>query len=255
MNSDDDPRKEQAIFEQLGKLPVAGVIFRPSTPAADRSWLAAQHRAGLAVVMFDRHDPSVACDRVEMENEAASREVVGVLTALGHRRIGCVHWPAESCTVARSRRRGYEAALIDAGLPLDRSLFRSVSERRGEHVADAVDELLALEDPPTAFFGLNFHYASLTVQRLRERGLRVPDDVSVVGFGESNGVAPEMLAVPLTTVQWSTTGLGEAAARILLDRLDRPNAPPRHEVLPCRVVVRASSGAERSLRPPAVAGR
>jgi DNA-binding LacI/PurR family transcriptional regulator len=249
MNSDDDPAKERAAFEQMAAHPIAGVIFRPCGPPADRGWLAARLRAGLPIVMFDRYDPTIECDRVEMDNEPSSREVVRTLTALGHRRIACVHWPGATCTVVRSRRRGYEAALAAAGLPVDDSLVRPVGERRGGDVAQVVDDMLAMPDPPTAFYGFNFHLASAIVQRLRERGLRVPDDVAVVGFGDSNGVAPELLAVPLTTVQWSASDLGQMAARVLLERLTSPDAPPRHAVLPCHVVLRASSGQPR------VAGR
>ena len=242
MNSGGDPEKERENIDRLSSLPLAGVIFRPCVDYASSTQLATVHATRLPMVMVDRYDPAIDCDRVEMENEESSRELVTLLLHLGHRRVGCVQWSARQCSVIQSRRLGYDGALSAGAIPIDESLIVS-TEQSEAAVAEAVDRLLALVDPPTAIFGMNDRIATFVVRRVQILGLNVPDDIAVVGFGDSE--TGEMLSVPLTTVRWSKVGLGETAAQLLLTRLARADQPPRHEVLPCSLVVRASSGGQR----------
>ncbi|MGJ5895694.1 LacI family DNA-binding transcriptional regulator [Streptomyces niveiscabiei] len=159
------------------------------------------------------------------------------LLALGHRRIGLIAGPPR-LLCSRARYDGYRAALEAAGVPVDDALvvpgdFQSASGFRG------TGTLLDLPDPPTALFATSDRMALGAVEALRQRGLRVPQDMSVVGFDD----LPEVRwsAPPLTTVRQPLADMGKLAVRTAL-RLAHDEHPdsPRVE-LGTELVVRSST--------------
>ena len=169
MNSCGESERERENIDRLSTLPLAGAIFRPCVDYENSAQLATVQTTRLPIVMVDRYDPAIDCDRVEMENEDSSRELIELLLHLGHRRVGCVRWSARRCSVIQSRRRGYEQALSAAALPIDEALIVSTMQNEAS-VAEAVDDLLALDSPPTAIFGMNDHIATYVIRRLRTLG-------------------------------------------------------------------------------------
>jgi LacI family transcriptional regulator len=159
------------------------------------------------------------------------------LTSLGHRRIGFVAGPP-ALLCSRARLDGYRAALDAAGIPMDEALVRP-GDFYHESGFIGAGELMDLREPPTAVFAASDQMAFGVYEALRRRGLRVPDDVSVVGFDdlpEARWASP-----PLTTVRQPLTEMGMLAARTVL-RLARGEQPdsPRVE-LATDLVVRDST--------------
>ena len=135
------------------------------------------------------------------------------LLDLGHRRIGLVRGPAYAST-ARDREAGYRDALADAGVPVDETLLAgdSFSMQAGEIAGRT---LLDRTDRPTAIFAVNDNNAIGVMAAAHALGLRVPDDLSLVGYNDIPVVS--RLPVPLTTVR----------VPFPADRRERPGAPPR----------------------------
>lgn len=201
--------------------------------------------------------PSLAAPSVDVDNLAGSRDAVEHLIALGHRRIACVTNAPLAYTAAAERLAGYHAALTVSGLPSDPSLFAEggFDPTSGYR---AIERLLGGQrhgEPPfTAVFVASDVVALGALSALRERGLRVPGDVSVVGFDDIPLAA--YLHPSLTTVRLPAHELGLAAGRALLDRIARREVA-RRTLLPTELVIRSSTapvagGAERRITiPPA----
>lgn len=165
------------------------------------------------------------------------------LIGLGHRRIGFITGDMEMAA-ARHRLEGYQAALRTHHVPNDPDLIRNGEFHIPEAFA-ATQALLALPNPPTAIFASNDHMAIAAVDALRERGLRVPEDVSVIGF---DGI-PQAATMhpPLTTVSQPLATMGRVATQMLLDQLNDPGKPMRRVDLPTELIVRGSCSALHSL--------
>jgi len=175
---------------------------------------------------------------VDVDNRRAAFQAVSHLTALGHRRIACITNAPLAYTAASDRLAGYRDALAAAGLARDEQLvvegeFDSTS---GERAAGA---LLRLADPPTAVFAASDVVAFGALSALRMARLRVPADVSVVGFDDIPLAA--FADPPMTTVRTPAFELGEAAGRAVLD-LVRGLPVRRRTVLATELVVRQSTG-------------
>ncbi|MYS53740.1 substrate-binding domain-containing protein, partial [Streptomyces sp. SID6013] len=156
---------------------------------------------------------------------------------LGHRRIGLIAGPPR-LLCSRARHDGYRAALHGAGVAVDDSLVVP-GDFRHESGFTACDALLGLPEPPTAVFAASDQMALGAIEALRRRGLRVPQDMSVVGFDD----LPEVRwsAPPLTTVRQPLAEMGKVAARTVLRpaRDERPD--PLRVELGTELVVRSST--------------
>lgn len=166
------------------------------------------------------------------------------LLSLGHRRIAIVTGP-RAMLCARARLDGYRAGLEAAGIPVDPDLVHD-GDFYHQSGFDGARRLLALPDPPTAIFVSSDQMAFGAYEAVRQAGMRIPDDVSVVGFDdlpETRWASP-----PLTTVRQPLSEMGVLAARTIL-RLaagERPESP-RME-LATELVVRESTAAPKAIR-------
>jgi LacI family transcriptional regulator len=159
------------------------------------------------------------------------------LLSLGHRRIGAIGGP-EGRLATHERLRGYHAALAGAGVLPDPALFRYSDFNVAGGRAEA-DWLLGLPDPPTAIFAFNDAMAIGAMQAVAARGLRVPVDVSVVGFDDT--VQAEIAVPPLTTVRQPLAEQGRTAVSLLLRQIENRRLEPLRMELATRLIVREST--------------
>ncbi|HEU4423302.1 MAG TPA: LacI family DNA-binding transcriptional regulator [Pilimelia sp.] len=179
--------------------------------------------------------PDVPC--VSSTNWTGGLSATRHLIELGHRRIGMIGGPPRRLS-ARARLDGYRAALEQADLPYDPGLVRDGDFGHDLAYRHALD-LLDLPDRPTAIFAGSDHQALGTYQAARVRGLRVPEDLSVVGFDDLPFA--EWVGPKLTTVRQPLADMTALAARILLQILDGER-PEIHQVeLATRLVIREST--------------
>jgi LacI family transcriptional regulator len=203
-------------------------------------YLAALAAARVPVVMVDQRTPRARFPSVAADSYAGGRAAVEHLVGLGHRRVAFVAGD-ERLASARDRRRAYLDVLAEAGLPRAPGLIvpGRFSEEGGRAAAAA---LLALRDRPTAIFAANDHSALGVLAALREAGVRVPRDVSVVGFDDLPAAAH--VHPSLTTVRQPLQEMGAAAVRSLLSRI--AGAPCAAAVtLGTELVVRSSTAPPR----------
>lgn len=196
--------------------------------------------AGLPLVLLDARpdDDSVPC--VVPDEEAGARTAVTELARHGHRRIAFLLDEREG-PAASGRLTGYHATLREHGLPDDpRWVVRATSDSTGGREAAA--QLLDLPDRPTAIFAFNDQMAIGVYHAAAERGLRIPEDLSVVGFDDLYVIGREMRP-GLTTVALPHYAMGEVAAQVLLERIKGTTAPgPSVRLVGCPLVVRGSVG-------------
>ncbi len=179
-------------------------------------------------------------DVVTMEKSTAMTRLVEYLIALGHRRFaylggtgGADGGPGEPRALAVAR------ALTRHGLPLDPDLYGE-TPWTAEQAYDAAAALLARDPVPDALVCASDALAIAALRAARNRGLRVPDDLSITGFDDI-ALAREV-DPPLTTVHVPKEMLGAVAVRKLMERIARPDLPPIIQVVPTTLAIRASSG-------------
>lgn len=209
-----------------------GVIMTPVGSEATELLVA----QGTAVVEVDRQLASVPCDGVVIDNELGAREATRHLLELGHRRVALLGAETDWTSDA-GRLRGYRAALREANLPMDKRLIVRVPH----NAADTESRIEALldDEQPTAIFAANNTLAERAWRILRRRGLRLPRDISLVGFDDVPWM--EMVDPGITVVAQPTLQMGRRAARLLLERLEDPDREPTVECLQPMLVVRGST--------------
>jgi DNA-binding LacI/PurR family transcriptional regulator len=160
------------------------------------------------------------------------------LIALGHTRIGHIAGPA--IIHARRRYEGYRDALSAHGLAFDDSLVAEGTFLQADGEA-AMRVLLQRSPRPSAVFVANDPMAIGAMKAVWDAGLRIPEDIAIVGAG--NIIHGDMLRVPLTTVTWSRNEMGTRAAELLLQSLADPATPPARVIVQPHLLVRGSCGA------------
>lgn len=217
---------------------VAGVVVTPLSSAVP----AYLKRQQIPVVEADRTFSEGEGDAVLVDNVGASRRVSDHLVSLGHRRIALLVDDADRTTGA-DRFRGYQASLAGSGVTIDPTL-RISSGSDVEEARLATVDLLARRDRPTAIFSADNVLAEGVWRAAGDLGLRVPEDVSLVSFGD----APWMSLVRpgVTAVAQDSVELGEAATTQLFERMEDPTGMPRTVVLDARILPRGSTASPRS---------
>ena len=178
---------------------------------------------------------------VSAAHTAGAAQAMKHLLALGHRRIGAITGPRGG-KATDDRRRGYFAALAEAGIAPDPQLeVESNFELPGGTAAAA--ELLDLPEPPTAIFAFNDNMAIGTIRAARARGLRVPEDLSVVGFDDLEEA--DIVTPALTTIRQPLAEMGRMAVSLLSRLLDNERLEALHVELATKLVVRESTAPSR----------
>jgi LacI family transcriptional regulator len=191
----------------------------------------------IPVVAVDPHTGQGGPSTVGSDNVAGARTATDHLIALGHRRIAHIRGRVDLQS-AQLREVGYRESLTAAGIEFDPLLVRDGNYRAPE-TDEAAHDLLRGPDRPTAIFAANDLSAIRVLAVAAELGIRVPEQLSVIGFDD----VPEAAAAtpPLTTVAQPLKEMGSQALQILLQLL-KGDSVAQHLHLPAKLVVRASTG-------------
>jgi DNA-binding LacI/PurR family transcriptional regulator len=229
--------KEASYIDLLASGAIDGMLYLGSFRSNER--LAAAIRGGLPVVVVDEPIAGLPdVHTVVMDDYSGGYQAASYLVALGHRSIAFVSGPAELASV-QERRRGYADALRKGGIDPGRQLSLSghFTEQFG---MSALPRLLAAEQPPTAAFVASDYIALGMLSAAETHGIRVPGDLSVVGFDDirfSQYVRPR-----LTTIRSPLERLAQTGVELLSERLAGADTPARTEVLAVELIVRESAG-------------
>jgi DNA-binding LacI/PurR family transcriptional regulator len=234
-SSSEDPARERRLVDALLRRRADGLILTPCCgvpPAVEQA-----SQRGVAVVIMDRGGGLPSLTYVTINNYRSAFQGVRLLWESGHSRIALVNGPDQIDTF-QERLRGYTDALAFAGLPFEPELVHR-GPQTFDHGLQATRMLLGLVQPPSAIFSSSVPLTSGVLSGIRERRLRVPDDIALVGFGDP--VWASLVTPPLTVIEQPTVLLGEAAARLLLAGVGRePPATGQRVVLETRLVLRES---------------
>jgi DNA-binding LacI/PurR family transcriptional regulator len=228
---------ERRALDTLLELRVDGVIL--ASPMLDTGTITSTSEE-VPVVLVARHLAGEPIDSVSNDDPAGAGLVVEHLAALGHRRIA--HVDGACGAGADERRAGYEHAMRALGLG---DQVRAVTGGYTEDGGRAgVQALLESDEPPTAIFVANDLAALGALSALSERGIRVPQDVSIVGY--DNISLASVRYINLTTVDQPRPDMGRSAVSLILDRLASRRREPRHIIVPPRLVVRGTTAPPRA---------
>lgn len=180
-----------------------------------------------------------------IDDEAAGRQAMDHLLALGHRSIGTIEAvDPDQAEEPSGRSRAYDSAMSEAGLPID-ARMRVTTDWGGEQGAAAMGRLLSVPRPPTAVYAHSDEVALGAMRTIRRAGLRVPEDISVIGIDDH----PLAELTDLTTIRQPVAEQGRQTARLLLDLLKDPaGACDRAVMLPTELVVRGTTAPPRAAR-------
>ena len=229
---DEDPDRERELIGSFRERRVDGIIVVPASH--DHTYLYEERRAGTALVFVDRPASHLDADSVVSDNLDGAVQAVSHLLRHDHRRIGFLG-DLLSISTAEDRLRGYTQALASAGVRVDEDLIRT-ELRDPDAAARAIDEMLALTEPPTAFFtGQNL----LTIGGVHAlRRQRRERDIALIGFDDLP--LADMLDPAISVVAQNPQAIGRAAADQLFRRLDGDRAPAVHQVIPVALIARGS---------------
>lgn len=250
-SSSRQPERENENIELLIQQNVSGAVIFPNWGRLNAETVLRLKKSDVPFVLIDRYFRDIDTDYVVVDNRGGAFKAVAHLAKLGHRRIG--HLYGTEGTANDDRLEGYRDALADAGIVYSQAFVRRIpSSVKCDHRFEpdyaggyeAMKQLLALPERPSAVFAGNDYLAIGAMKALKEAGLRIPGDMALVGFDDLSISA--ILDPSLTTVRQPKNEIGRKAAEILTEKIQSMrNGKPRemaHVVLPTELVVRESSG-------------
>jgi LacI family transcriptional regulator len=219
-----------------------GLIIAPAVPLSKADIYREMIKNGTKIVLIDRTLEGVDCPMVTTDNIEVGLIGTEHLIKLGHKRVG--HLKGTSTSTSRERLEGYKQALSRNDLPFDKSLVRESGLMEPDGYA-AMKAWIKSGDLPTAIFAVNDPAAIGAMQAMTEAGLEIGKDIAIVGGGNIH--YGDMLRVPLTTVSWSRSEMGQAAARLLIQLIEGA-ADSGHQkvILSPTLVIRESCGAKKA---------
>jgi DNA-binding LacI/PurR family transcriptional regulator len=217
-----------------------GVLIISLSPADEETQQLAE--ADVPIVMIDADHPALTMlHRVTVDDIEGGRRATEHLINLGHRRIGFIGDIIENpfnFGASRDRFLGYRQALEEAGIPYQPKYYAENQHGRQE-AHESAKRILSLDDRPTAIFAASDTQAVGVLQAARCAGLRVPEDLSVIGYDDIE--VADILS--LTTIRQMLFESGRLGVELLLEALEHPDMEPVHTILPTELVVRGTTAA------------
>jgi len=230
------------IFKDLSRQRIDGLILMGSfisrSEKSQKTLNQFLKRQLPIVEIRDNTDTDNNLDRVSSDYYLATKEVMSHLLSLGHRQIGLVYGVQEP-VLAEDRLLPYQESLRAAGLPVQDDLII----RCGTTIQDgyqAAESLLKRSNKPTAIIAVNDLLAIGAMRAAIDIGLKIPQDLSVVGYDDI--LLAKFMAPRLTTVSKDAVGVGRAAVKLLLARIQEPDRPRQMLNVSPRVIIRESTG-------------
>ncbi len=234
--SHDAEKTEMTNLETLVKSQVDGILISIANTTIHLDHLKDVIAKGIPLIFFDRVRTELGTSTVRIDDFLGARMAVEHLIGQGCRQI--VHLAGFSrVELYQQRIQGYRDALVRAGLPVDENLILE-SDLSRESGFQRIHQFLTRGGRLDGIFAASDHAALGAMQVLQSKGLRIPEEVAVVGF--SNESFSDFIYPPLTTVDQQSLQMGHLAAQLFLESLEK-NATTRNAILKPKLIVRASS--------------
>jgi LacI family transcriptional regulator len=237
--SNEDVGHERENLETLMNAQVEGILVSLSRTTREVKHFEKVRKRDIPLVFFDRILEGYDVSAVVLDDRAGGYRATKHLLEQGYQRIAHFSGP-QHLNIYKYRRQGYEDALREYNLPVSEELIIS-GDMTIEDGKVAMRQLLALPSPPDAVFSGSDFSAVGALEVLNERGLRVPQDMGLVGF--SNELFSRLTVPQITSIDQHCELMGRSATRLLLQIMEErePHFAPRHVVLQPDLFVRASS--------------
>jgi len=236
-NTDDEREAINLLLEKQAD----GIIFFSSSEIRDDGHILELHRVGLPTILINRANPHDEFSQIHWDQVEGVSAAVQYLHGLGHRRIAHLLGPANRRSTVE-RLEGYRRGLAACGLAYDDALLGPGDfTTAADQWQAATLKLLERPQRPTAIIASDDIVAGIVLKTVQNRGLRVPQDLSVLGIDDQPFC--QYLNPALTTLQLPTTAAGKLAMEIMLRCLADPCTVPEPHTLPCPLVERDSCGA------------
>lgn len=234
-NTDWDSKKENHYLNLMEERRVEGVIFMATF--LSYSTLQLLPEKDIRVVSIQNGVKGI--DSIFTKDGEGAFEATEHLINLGHKRIAFVGFK-NITDCMNNRLKGYEYALKKHGIPVDQT-YQLFCEPRGDYGYEIAQELFRLPQLPTAVLAISDHMAAGIFRAFEEKGIKVPDDISVIGFDNTH--LCQWLSPKLTTVAQPIFEMGKAAASLLLERISNGSSEEivREVILPTRLIIRGST--------------
>ncbi len=238
-NSRESLEKEQQNADSLFNNRVDGILVSISSETSRYEHFKPFFQKKIPVVFFDRVLDLKQATCVIIDNQKSAYEIVCYLLKKGHKRIAHITG-SQQLAVYRNRLTGYKDALQKAGRAYEENLV-FINDLTKQSAGTCADRLSALDPLPDAVFAANDRVAVCCIQRFKEKGLKIPDDIAVAGF--NNDFIARIVEPRLTTVEYPAYEMGQVAVRNLLLKMQtgQPKTIPRQIVLNSELVVGKSA--------------
>jgi LacI family transcriptional regulator len=234
-NSNDDAHRQASYLKLLAEKRIDGLILVAARQDAALRVLLRELK--MPVVLLDREVPGLACDLVEVDHVAGGLMATRHLLALGHPWVACISGPP-ALSPSTQRRAGWKQALAEAGVARrEGDLARGDFTSRSGYLA--MESLLRRTPRPSAVFVCNDLMAFGAMAAAQEAGLRVPGQISIIGYDDIELAAFSSPA--LTTVAQPKLQIGTAAADLLLERVQSGRSEGRRVIFEPQLKIRASA--------------
>lgn len=250
--SGDSVARERAAALEMVAAGVRGLILYPTLRQGqqqEHDYLRTED-LGVPVVLLDTCIRAQGHTQIVFDNKRAGAEITHWLLREGRRRIGFVSYTEEAHHPGlEARYQGYLGALREHGLPVNLEFVRRVSPSQiPAHLGSVLDDLLSMPEPPDAIIACKDEVAMDLIERLSDRGVRIPEDICVAGF--DNNLASHRFKPAFVTTAPDFENLGAIACETLLDGLEAGNLPDQIYILPVPVLARRGvSGEGKDERP------
>jgi GntR family transcriptional regulator of arabinose operon len=242
--SSTDHRKdrERECLEMMLSHSVSALIVEPTKSAEGNpnfdNYLAIEDH-GIPMLMINETYPDLECPSVRMDDDAGGLMAANYVLELGHRTIAGLFKTDDLQGVRRMK--GFIRACREHQLPSDGStIIRYSTEDKEERPQRMLRELLLSDQPPTALVCYNDQLAVSLLDTIRELGLRIPEDLSIIGYDDS--FLATATEIKLTTIEHPKSGLGEQAANLIVAQLEKDAVASNKEILyPPKLVIRQST--------------
>jgi LacI family transcriptional regulator len=234
-NADKRKEKEIRVINTLLEKQVDGLLFMGG--AVSDEHIQAFKTSTVPIVLCATTDERDAYPSVDIDHKAAAKDAVKELLRQGHRRISMISGPLEDPSVGYARFQGYKAAMEEAGLQVEDALVR-IGNYRYESGAETAKYFLELDPRPTAIFAANDEMAIGAIHAIQDAGLKVPDDISVIGLDNSR--IASMVRPQLTTVAQPMYDIGAVAMRLLTKLMNKETVQNERVILQHELINRHS---------------
>ena len=240
-NSSYDMDREEELARVLLERMVDAIIFAPSRQKPGE-WLQIASDRGVNIVLIDNDIPGLAVDHVGVDNFKASYEATQYLIDLGHKKLAMITGPHYRST-SSNRKRGFLSALEDRSIAIDQAFLKE-GDYGIESGYEKTKELIELDSPPTALFIANNFMTAGAMKAIYEEGLKIPDDISILGFDDMYWYTTTQ--PPVSAIAQPAYDIGRVAAeRVLRSFKSQGKAAPRKIELKTKLLIRKSTAAPK----------